>query len=46
MRRGQIRWYSFKTPDKRRPVLVLTRNGVIDRFNEIIAVPVTRTIRD
>lgn len=45
MRRGEIRWYIFRRPDKRRPVLILTRNDVIDRFNEIIVVPATRTIR-
>jgi mRNA-degrading endonuclease toxin of MazEF toxin-antitoxin module len=38
-------WYTFSLPDKRRPVLILTRNEVIDRLNEIIVVPVTRTIR-
>src|SRR5438034_6445383 len=32
-------------PDKRRPVLVLTRDDVIDRLNEIIVAPATRTIR-
>ena len=45
MRRGEIRWYTFRLPDKRRPVLILTRNDVIDRLNEIIVVPATRTIR-
>lgn len=45
MRRGEIRWYTFRVPDKRRPVLILTRNEVIDRLNEIIVVPATRTIR-
>lgn len=45
MRRGEIRWYTFAAPDKRRPVLLLTRNAVIDTLNEIIAVPATRTIR-
>lgn len=45
MRRGEIRWYTFRAPDKRRPVLILTRNEVLDRLNEIIVVPVTRTIR-
>lgn len=45
MKRGDIRWYTFRAPDKRRPVLVLTRSEVIDRLNEIIVVPVTRTIR-
>ena len=45
MKRGEIRWYTFRLPDKRRPVLILTRNEIIDRLNEIIVVPVTRTIR-
>lgn len=45
MRRGQIRWYAFRPPDKRRPVLLLTRDDVIDRLNEIMVVPITRTIR-
>jgi len=45
MRRGELRWYTFAIPDKRRPVLILTRDSVIDALNEIIAVPVTRTIR-
>ena len=33
-----------RNPDKR-PVLILTRDEVIDHLNEIIVVPVTRTIR-
>jgi len=45
VRRGEIRRYTFRLPDKRRPVLILTRNDVIDRLNEIIVVPATRTIR-
>ncbi|MFL5351993.1 type II toxin-antitoxin system PemK/MazF family toxin [Archangium sp.] len=45
MRRGEIRWYTFASPDKRRPVLLLTRDEVIDALNEIIVVPATRTIR-
>jgi mRNA interferase MazF len=45
MRRGEIRWHTFAAPDKRRPVLLLTRDDVNDRLNEIIAVPATRTIR-
>lgn len=45
MRRGEIRWYTFAAPDKRRPVLLLTRDAVIPSLHEIIAVPVTRTIR-
>jgi mRNA interferase MazF len=45
VKRGEIRWYTFRLPDKRRPVLILTRDEVIDQLNEIIVVPVTRTIR-
>lgn len=45
MRRGEIRWHTFRSPDKRRPVLILTRNEVIDHLNEFIVVPATRTIR-
>ena len=45
MKRGEIRWYTFALPDKRRPVLILTRDEVIDQLNEIIVVPITRTIR-
>ena len=43
MKRGDIRWYTFQLPDKRRPVLILTRDEVINRLNEIIVVPATRT---
>lgn len=45
LKRGEIRWYTFRLPDKRRPVLILTRNEIIDQLNEIIVVPATRTIR-
>ena len=45
MKRGEIRSYTFRVPDKRRPILILTRNEVVDRLNEIIVAPVTRTIR-
>ena len=45
MKRGEIRWYTFALPDKRRPVLILTRDEVIDHLNEIIVAPITRTIR-
>jgi mRNA-degrading endonuclease toxin of MazEF toxin-antitoxin module len=45
MKRGEIRWYTFRPPDKRRPVLLLTRNAVIEQLSEIVAAPVTRTVR-
>ena len=45
MQRGEIRWYTFAAPDKKRPVLLLARDVVVRSLNEIIVVPVTRTIR-
>ena len=45
MKRGEVRWYTFRPPDKRRPVLILTRDAVIGHLNEIIVAPATRTIR-
>jgi mRNA interferase MazF len=45
LNRGEIRWYTFRPPDKRRPILILTRTEIIERINEIIVVPATRTIR-
>ena len=44
--RGEIRWYTFRLPGKRRPVLVLTRDEVIDHLNEIIVVPVREPFED
>jgi hypothetical protein len=34
--RGEIRWYTFRLPDKRRPDLLLARNHVADVLNEIM----------
>ena len=45
MHRGEIRWYTFRPPDKRRPVLLLARQEITDVLNEIIVVPATRTVR-
>jgi mRNA interferase MazF len=46
VKRGDVRWYAFKAPDKRRPVLILTRNSVIEYLNEVTIAPITSTIRD
>jgi len=46
MQRGEIRWYRFQRPDKRRPVLILTRNSAIEYLGEVTVAPVTSTIRD
>lgn len=45
MKRGEVRWYEFDPPDKRRPVLILTRDLVITYLNEITIAPITSTIR-
>ena len=45
MNRGEVRWYTYRPPDKRRPVLLLSRSDVIEHLNEIIVVPATRTVR-
>lgn len=42
MRRGEIRWYTFKTPDKKRPVLILTRDSILDVLGEVTIAPITR----
>jgi mRNA interferase MazF len=46
MKRGEIRWYKFKSPDKNRPVLILTRNSILEYLGEVTVAPITSTIRD
>ncbi|MGI9302184.1 MAG: type II toxin-antitoxin system PemK/MazF family toxin [Gammaproteobacteria bacterium] len=46
MNRGEVRWYTFKAPDKRRPILILTRDSVLDVLGEVTVAPITSTIRD
>ncbi len=46
MKRGEIRWYKFKAPDKKRPVLILTRNSIIEYLGEVTVAPITSTVRD
>ncbi len=46
MKRGEVRWYKFKPPDKKRPVVILTRNSILDYLGEVTVVPITSTIRD
>jgi mRNA interferase MazF len=46
VRRGEIRWYTFGRPDKRRPVLILTRDSALEFLGEATVAPITRTIRD
>ena len=46
IRRGDVRWYRFARPDKRRPVVVLTRDSIIQYLGELTVAPITATIRD
>lgn len=46
MNRGDVCWYTFKAPDKQRPVLVLTRNSAIAVLNSVTIAPITSTIRN
>ena len=42
---GEIWSYRFKAPDKRRPVLVLTRADVIPLLHTVMVAPITSTRR-
>ena len=44
LERGQIWQYSFSRPDKRRPVVVLTRSEVIELLHTVMVAPITSTI--
>ncbi len=46
MQRGEVRWYPFASPDKKRPVLILTRDSILDSLGEVTVAPITTTIRD
>ena len=43
--RGDIRLYRFAPPDKRRPVVVLTRDSAIGYLSTVTVAPVTSAIR-
>jgi len=43
--RGEIWLYRFKSPDKRRPVLILSRSEVIPLLHTVMVAPVASTRR-
>lgn len=43
--RGDVRLYQFAPPDKRRPVVVLTRDSAIAYLSSVTVAPITPTIR-
>jgi mRNA interferase MazF len=46
MRRAEVRWYRFSRPDKKRPVLLLTRDSALEFLGKVTIAPVTSTVRD
>lgn len=43
--RGDVRLYNFAPPDKKQPVVVLTRNSAISYLSIVTVAPITSTIR-
>jgi len=43
--RGDVRLYQFTPPDKRRPVVVLTRDSAIAYLTSVTVAPISSTIR-
>jgi len=46
MVQGDVVLYTFKPPDKRRFVLVLMRDSLIQKLNAVTIAPITTTIRN
>ena len=46
MNRGEVRWYVFSKPDKKRPGLILTRDSALEFLGEVTVAPITTVIRD
>lgn len=45
MSRGEIWGYRFSAPDKKRPVLVISRQDVIGLLHTVLVAPITSAIR-
>lgn len=43
--RGDIRWFRFASPDKRRPVLVLGRADILPVLSQVPVIPISTQIR-
>ena len=46
MIRGDVCYYPYPAPDKRRPVVILTRTDAIVFLNDVTIAPITTAIRD
>ncbi len=45
MKQGDVYWFTFRAPDKRRPVLIVTRNSAISYLTSVTVAQITKTIR-
>ncbi|MEP7211837.1 MAG: type II toxin-antitoxin system PemK/MazF family toxin [Acidobacteriota bacterium] len=45
MIQGDVCWHTFREPDKRRPVLILTNNELIPQLTQVTVAQITRTVR-
>jgi mRNA interferase MazF len=45
IQRGDIRWFRFSAPSKRRPVVVLGREDVVPHLSQIPIIPISTQIR-
>jgi mRNA interferase MazF len=45
LNRGDVHLCRFAPPDKQRPVLILTRDGVIGHLSTVTVAPITSTVR-
>jgi mRNA interferase MazF len=45
IRRGDVRWFRFASPDKRRPVLVVGRDDILDSLSQVPVIPLSTTPR-
>jgi mRNA interferase MazF len=46
MKQGDVYWHTFRAPDKRRPVLILTRSAIIPLLTGVTVAPITTNIRN
>jgi mRNA interferase MazF len=45
VKRGEIYWFRFPSPDKKRPVVVLTRSALVGHLNAVTVASITSTRR-
>jgi mRNA interferase MazF len=45
IRRGELRWFRFASPDKRRPVLVVARGDILPSLSQVPVIPLSTVAR-